>query len=56
MARKGSRVHITGWYDNSGDNPNNPDSTQWVLDGQQIWDEMFMMALEWVRPRSRVRM
>jgi hypothetical protein len=52
LAPSGSRIRIRGWYDNSAENPNNPDATAWVRDGQQILDEMFMIAVEWVRPRA----
>ena len=51
-APEGSRIRITGWIDNTADNPFNPDPDQWVDDGPQIWDEMLMMATEWVRPRQ----
>jgi hypothetical protein len=47
----GSRLLVTGWYDNSADNPHNPDPTQWVHDGPQVWDEMLSLVIEWVRPR-----
>lgn len=48
---RGSRLHFTGWYDNSSDNPYNPDPTRWVHDGPQVWDEMLTLVVEWVRPR-----
>ena len=51
-ARKGDVIVMRGTFDNSSNNPNNPDPGAWVRDGQQIWDEMFMMALEWIRPRE----
>ena len=47
----GSRIEYSAWYDNSAENPANPDPTQTVRDGPQIWDEMMMLWLEWVRPR-----
>ena len=53
MLPAGTMLHITAWHDNTAENPANPDPTQWVLDGQQIWDEMFMMAVEWIRPRTQ---
>ena len=52
FAPKGSKIRITGWFDNTAENPFNPDPTQWVEDGPQIWDEMMMMATEWIRPRQ----
>ncbi|MAB79142.1 MAG: redoxin [Planctomycetes bacterium] len=52
LAPTGSQIRITGWFDNSDENPFNPDPTRWVHDGPQIWDEMLMMATEWIRPRE----
>ena len=49
----GSRVRITGWFDNSAANPNNPDPAQWVLDGPQIYDEMLTLVIEWIRPLAQ---
>ncbi len=37
---KGARLTVTGVWDNSEDNPNNPDSTREVPWGEQTWDEM----------------
>jgi len=28
------------WYDNTSDNPNNPDPDQWVVGGSRTGDEM----------------
>lgn len=47
---EGSTIRYSAWYDNSADNPVNPDPTQRVVDGPQIWDEMMMLWLEWARP------
>jgi len=49
----GTRLSVTGWYDNSADNPWNPDPSQWVHDGPQVWDEMLSLVIEWVRPRPQ---
>ena len=49
---RGTRLRITGKFDNSSANPNNPDPTRHVVFGQQIWDEMLTMAVEWIRPRD----
>jgi hypothetical protein len=38
----GSRVRVTGGYDNSPQNLDNPDPTQLVFWGDQSWDEMFI--------------
>jgi len=37
----GSKLHFRAHYDNSVDNPANPDPTKTVTVGQQTWDEMF---------------
>jgi hypothetical protein len=31
---------LTAWYDNTADNPYNPDPDQWVATGQRTADEM----------------
>jgi hypothetical protein len=36
----GAVLVLTGWYDNSADNPRNPDPDQWVAMGQRTTDEM----------------
>jgi hypothetical protein len=36
----GSTIILTAWYDNSADNPFNPDPDQWVGMGQRTTDEM----------------
>ena len=47
----GSRVRVTATYDNSSDNPANPDPNVWVKDGPQTNDEMMSLVVEWIRPR-----
>jgi hypothetical protein len=37
---KGSKLTWTGWWDNSADNPRNPDPSKEVRWGEQTWDEM----------------
>jgi hypothetical protein len=37
---KGTIIHITAWYDNTANNPNNPDHDQWVGYGDRTVDEM----------------
>lgn len=39
---KGTVVRCTAGFDNSEDNPNNPDATRTVGWGQQSWDEMMI--------------
>ena len=38
--------HVTGSFDNSVGNPNNPDPTRRVVFGEQSWDEMFIGFFE----------
>jgi hypothetical protein len=45
----GARLHAVGWYDNSAENPANPDPTRTVKWGQQVWDEMFIGYFDWTR-------
>ena len=37
---KGAVLVIKQWYDNTADNPNNPDPDQWVVNGSRTGDEM----------------
>ena len=39
---KGTKVEVTAWYDNSPNNPNNPDPTKEIHWGEQTWQEMMM--------------
>ncbi|MBX7166882.1 MAG: redoxin domain-containing protein [Pirellulales bacterium] len=39
---KGTTLECTGVYDNSADNPANPDPTEWVRPGEQTWHEMMI--------------
>ena len=38
----GTRLKVTGWYDNSKENPANPDPSKTVRFGEQTWDEMMI--------------
>ena len=40
MLPKGSRIECTAWYDNSPNNPHNPDPKSEVRYGDQSWEEM----------------
>jgi hypothetical protein len=42
---KGTKIIHTTWWDNSAQNPANPDPTREVPWGQQSWDEMLFGAL-----------
>ncbi|HWB01556.1 MAG TPA: redoxin domain-containing protein [Verrucomicrobiales bacterium] len=46
----GSRVEVTAVYDNSTDNPANPDPTKTVRWGEQTDDEMLLGYVEYVNP------
>ena len=43
----GTRLHVQGWFDNSADNPMNPDPSREVPWGQMSEDEMFFGAFTW---------
>jgi len=40
--KEGSRIDCTAWYDNSPNNPDNPDPKRIVRWGDQSWDEMML--------------
>lgn len=44
---KGARLRATGWFDNSADNPANPDPTKEVAFGEQTFEEMMIGYFEW---------
>ncbi|MFT5462844.1 MAG: mono/diheme cytochrome c family protein [Planctomycetota bacterium] len=54
---KGTRFRVVGIYDNSPMNMNlaQGDWEQDVVNGPQVWDEMLMMAIEWVAPKTTIR-
>lgn len=39
---KGTVIECTAWYDNSANNPNNPDPKVDVREGEQSWEEMMI--------------
>ncbi|MDA1195191.1 MAG: redoxin domain-containing protein [Planctomycetota bacterium] len=43
----GTRLYATAWYDNSADNPANPDPTRRVRWGDQTYDEMLIGYVDW---------
>jgi mono/diheme cytochrome c family protein len=45
---RGTRIHATGWFDNSARNPANPDPARTVTFGEQTADEMMIGYLDWV--------
>jgi hypothetical protein len=44
---KGTTLQLTGWYDNSKNNPANPDPTRTVKWGPQTFDEMMLGYVEY---------
>lgn len=42
----GTELECTGWFDNSPNNPNNPDPTKTIYWGDQSWEEMNIGFLE----------
>jgi peroxiredoxin len=44
----GTRIECTAHFDNSKDNPNNPDPARWVHWGEQTWEEMMIGFLDYV--------
>ncbi len=38
----GSKIKATAWWDNSANNPANPDPTKVVTWGEQSWEEMMI--------------
>jgi peroxiredoxin len=49
----GSRLQCIAHYDNSPDNPNNPDPNRPVYWGEQTWEEMMVGFVDYAIPRSR---
>lgn len=50
MAPVGSRIEVTAVYDNSPNNPANPDPSKLVKWGEQTDDEMLLGYIEYVNP------
>jgi hypothetical protein len=46
----GTRIECTAWYDNSPNNPKNPDPTSTVRFGEQSWQEMMFGFFDFVIP------
>jgi hypothetical protein len=47
---KGGKLKITGWYDNSSQNPANPDPSKTIYWGPQTSDEMLLGYIEYIIP------
>ncbi len=50
----GSTVLCTAHFDNSKNNPNNPDPTRTVQWGQQTWDEMMIGWMQYYHPDEKI--
>jgi hypothetical protein len=49
LVKKGTRIRAIAHFDNSKDNPANPDPTKEVRFGQQTWEEMLIGYIDFVR-------
>ena len=49
----GSKIRATGWFDNSANNPANPDPNKTVRWGPQTYDEMMLGYVEYYVPGER---
>jgi hypothetical protein len=47
---KGTKIEAIAWYDNSANNPSNPDPTRLVRWGDQTWEEMLAAFVDIVVP------
>lgn len=58
VVTKGTRLECVAHYDNSVNNPNNPDATKIIKFGEQSWDEMmfgfFQVAFDANKPLSSI--
>ncbi len=50
MLPKGTEIVATAWYDNSPNNPFNPDPAETVYWGDQTWEEMLVGFLDFAIP------
>ncbi|WP_164100932.1 redoxin family protein [Candidatus Laterigemmans baculatus] len=53
--KAGDTLRFTCWYDNSENNPANPDPTRTVTWGPQTYDEMHLGYIEYIVPGDRLR-
>ena len=54
LVKGGSAIEITAWYDNSDNNPANPDPSQTVYWGDQTDEEMMLGYVEYYRPDEKL--
>ncbi|HTI49466.1 MAG TPA: redoxin, partial [Planctomycetaceae bacterium] len=50
---RGTAIRVTGWFDNSANNPANPDPTKTVTAGTQIDDEMLLGYIEFYTVKGK---
>lgn len=50
--QRGSQIKVTGWFDNSANNPANPNPNKLVRWGEQTDQEMLIGYMEYVVPRE----
>ena len=53
-APAGSAIKVTAWYDNSANNPSNPDPNRTVPWGPQTYDEMLIGYVEFYNPDRKI--
>jgi thiol-disulfide isomerase/thioredoxin/Ca2+-binding EF-hand superfamily protein len=51
--KQGDTIRFTAWYDNSANNPANPDPTKTVRWGLQTYDEMHLGYVEYIVPGAK---
>ncbi len=51
---KGTEIHCVAHFDNSADNPNNPNPTKKVFWGDQTWEEMMIGWMDYAYDRPAV--
>ena len=49
---KGTVLKVVGWFDNSANNPYNPDPKAEVFWGDQTWEEMLLGFIDFAIPVS----
>jgi mono/diheme cytochrome c family protein len=49
LVKKGTRIRAIAWFDNSEDNPANPDPKAEVRYGEQTWEEMLNGYIDFIR-------
>lgn len=54
LVKGGSAIEITAWYDNSENNPANPDPSKTVYWGDQTDEEMMLGYVEYYRPDEKI--